>query len=191
MRFYFCFLLLVSYAFDWASIDRMGNYDVEYTKMKLNKWLVNLDRRLLATTDQSKIVKSTIAKDLHRAYRLMPHPARDHVRSNTHIYVSKDFILSEAATKHFNASGMYANQTVIHQRGCFFLWKDWKDETRQVHFSVHKVDYSVLNFREESLYRTWKLKFTNLMTTWTTHWTGQMLYVCICIVTSVEAIQLF
>ena len=38
----------------------------------------------------------------------MPRPARDYVRNNTHIYVSQDFILSDAATKHFNQSGMYA-----------------------------------------------------------------------------------
>ena len=27
----------------------------------------------------------------------------------------------------FNESGVYENQTEIHQRGCFFLWKEWKD----------------------------------------------------------------
>lgn len=35
-------------------------------------------------------------------------------------------VLSEAATKHFNSSGIYENQTVIEQRGCFFIWKEWK-----------------------------------------------------------------
>ena len=39
-------------------------------------------------------------------------------------------VLSEAATKHFNSSGIYENQTVIEQRGCFFIWKEWKDPKR-------------------------------------------------------------
>ena len=62
MRVYFYFFYCLSAAVDWAAIDRMGNYDVEYTKLRIRKWLVNFDNRLIEDKAQAKVVKTTMAK---------------------------------------------------------------------------------------------------------------------------------
>ena len=76
----FLFLLrLFACAKDWAAIDRMGNYGVDYTSMKIRNWTVNVDNRLLKS-DEATTVKNTMAVDLQRAYKSMPPVTRDYVR---------------------------------------------------------------------------------------------------------------
>lgn len=77
-KFQFLLRLFVC-AKDWAAIDRMGNYGVNYTLMKIRNWTVKIDTRLLES-DKATTVKNTMAVDLQRAYKSMPPVTRDHVR---------------------------------------------------------------------------------------------------------------
>ena len=96
--------------------------------------------------------------------------------------------LSEAATKHFNSSGIYENQTVIEQRGCFFIWKEWKvrltlafsktvNYGKIIKYIPRKNLYRILNVIKENSFLTCILKYIVMKIICNTRLIGQALFV--------------